>query len=261
MKNLRNYISELLEKGKREDGRSLLEYRNISVEVNPIKQANGSARVRLGDTEVVVGVKFGVGAPFPDSPEEGILMTSAEHPPMASSNFEAGPPREEAIEFSRVVDRIIRESGAIDFSKLVITPREKVWMIFIDAYPINDGGNLFDATAIGALVALKNAYLPKYDKKNDKLEHKEITKNKLKLNQIPILCTFGKIGNSLFADPDLNEESVIDASLNIGTIENGDICAMQKGGVVGFSEDEIKILVSEAIKKSKDLRKFLKKYL
>lgn len=260
MKN-KEFISALLETGKRADGRSLTDYRDIDIEVNTLSQANGSARVRLGDTEVIVGVKFDVASPFPDTPNEGVLITSAELPPLASSEFEGGPPRQPDIEFARVIDRTIRESGCLDFEKLCITPGEKVWMVFIDVAPINDGGNLFDASAIGALIALSNAKLPKYDKDEDKVTHREHTKNKIKLEKLPILCTFGKVNGNVFCDPDLDEEAVMEARLNVGTIDNGDICAMQKGGTTGFTEKEIGNMVDEAAKKGKDLRKLLKKYL
>ncbi len=261
MENKKEYISSLLKSGSREDGRGLFDYRNLEVEVNTINQANGSARVKLGETEVLVGVKFDVGTPFPDSPDQGVLMTSAEHSPLASKEFEAGPPSPKAIEFARVVDRVIRESGTIDFGKLVITPGEKVWMVFIDISPINDGGNLFDAAAIGSIVALKNARFPKYDKKKEKVEHRELTKDVIKLEKVPILCTFGKIDDNLFVDPNLSEEAATEARLNIGTIDNGDICAMQKGETGSFTDKEIKQLADEAAKKGKALRKLLKKYL
>ena len=41
-------ILELLDQGKRMDGRSLDEPRKLMVEINSIPKANGSARVRLG---------------------------------------------------------------------------------------------------------------------------------------------------------------------------------------------------------------------
>ena len=70
-----------------------------------IEKAEGSARVLLGKTEVLVGVKVETGEPFPDTPNEGVLTVNAELVPIASPNFEAGPPNEDSIELARVVDR------------------------------------------------------------------------------------------------------------------------------------------------------------
>ena len=258
---MKDFVGELLSKGKRSDGRGLMDYRKMDIEVNPIDQANGSARVRLGKTDILVGVKFGIMEPYPDSPDDGVLMVTAEQHPLASKRFEAGPPSEDSIEFSRVVDRAIRESETIDTSKLVIKSGEKVWAVFVDLFPINDDGNLFDAATLGAMIALKNAVFPKYDAKADKIEHKERTKEKLKLSQVPIMCTFEKLGDTLFLDATQDEEDVSEARLNIATIENGAVCAMQKGRVQGLTEEEVNDAVKEAIAKGKALRKELKKYL
>jgi len=51
-------------KGEREDGRKFDEYRNIKIDTNVIEKAEGSARVQLGDTHLVVGVKIQTGTPF-----------------------------------------------------------------------------------------------------------------------------------------------------------------------------------------------------
>ena len=62
----RTQILELLEQGKRIDGRALDEPREISIEINAIPKANGSAKLRLGETEVLCGVKIQPDKPFPD---------------------------------------------------------------------------------------------------------------------------------------------------------------------------------------------------
>ncbi len=36
-------------------------------------KAEGSARVKMGKTEVIVGVKMQLGEPYPDSPDKGTL--------------------------------------------------------------------------------------------------------------------------------------------------------------------------------------------
>jgi exosome complex component RRP42 len=257
-KQYKELVSALLEKGTRRDGRKPYDYRPVSVEVNPIPRANGSARVKIGDTEVIVGVKFDVGTPFPDTPEEGVLMVGAELSPISNPEFEPGPPRAPAVELARVVDRAIRESHLVKVDKLVITPKEKVWMVFVDVYPINADGNLFDAAALGAVVALKNAVLPKYDEKEEKVLHKELTKKKLELNELPILTTFGKVGSHTFSDFDMKEEEVLDARLSIATLPSGDLCAMQKGGSGTFTQQEIEMLFEKAVEKGKEFRKLVK---
>lgn len=258
MKILKSHLRSIVSKGKRDDNRGLMEYRDIEIEINPIQRANGSARVRLGNTEVLVGVKVDVGEPFPDTPENGVQIVNAELNSIASPDFEEGPPRPEAIELARVVDRGIREGKAIDTSKLCITPGEKVWLVFIDIYPINADGNLFDAAALGAIVALKNARFPKYDKKTEEIKHDELTNDKLPIKTTPILNTYGKVNGSIILDPTSSEEKVIDARISVATLENGTVCAMQKGEIGTFTIDEIIKITKDSKKYAEKLRKLVK---
>ena len=250
-----DYIRSLMEKGKRIDGRKLDQHRKISVTTGVSKNASGSARCKIGDTEVIVGVKFDMGEPYPDSPDEGTIMVTAELTPVASPHFEMGPPSVKAVELARVVDRGIRESKCIDFKKLCIKKGEKIWMAFIDLYPLNDDGNLVDACVLGVLKALQEAKFPKIV--NDKVDHESKTTTGLKLSKLPILTTVYKIGNSLLVDVNHKEEEAIDARLSI-SIANGNVYALQKGGDVPLTTDEIKKMVDIAIKKEKELVKFLK---
>jgi exosome complex component RRP42 len=54
----KGHIHKLLSTGKRVDGRALDEYRPISIQPNYLESAQGSARVRLGNTDVLVGVRW-----------------------------------------------------------------------------------------------------------------------------------------------------------------------------------------------------------
>src|SRR2546428_7608514 len=79
---------------------------------------------------------------------------------MASPTCEAEPPRPEAIELARVVDRGIRESKMVNMEKLCITPKEKVWILFIDIHVLDYDGNLFDACSYAAVAALASTIAP-----------------------------------------------------------------------------------------------------
>src|SRR3989449_9308919 len=157
---MRAHVYRLASRGQRLDGRALDEPRKVSLERKFVKTAEGSARVKLGNTDVLVGIKMSVGEPYPDTPNTGVLSTSVELIPMASPTFEAGPPRPEAIELARVVDRGIRESKMVNMEKLCITPKEKGWILFIDIHVLDYDGNLFDARPYAAVAALAAAVAP-----------------------------------------------------------------------------------------------------
>src|SRR3989338_7278004 len=122
----KSHMLKYIGKGIRYDGRKQLDYRDIRVEYGITHSAEGSARIRIGETELLAGVKLAVEKPYPDTPDKGNLMVNVELRPMASPQFESGPPGDQAIELARVVDRGIRESEAIDVRKLVIKEGEAV---------------------------------------------------------------------------------------------------------------------------------------
>ena len=248
-------IKEYLLEGKRFDKRSPEEFRELIIEPGISKNAEGSARVKLGKTEVLVGVKMSTSEPYPDSPDKGNLMVTTELLPLSSPRFEAGPPKIESIELGRLIDRAIRESKLIELEKLCIKKGEKVWTVFIDIYSINDDGNLLDASLLGVLKALQEAKFPKIV--DDKIDHESKTNSGLKLAKLPILTTVYKINGKLLVDVNTQEEKVIDARLSV-SVANGQIHALQKGGDVSFSVDEVKKAVEIATKKEKEMVKFLK---
>jgi len=246
----KNHIIEMLKEGKRLDGRDLGDAREISIETGVIESADGSAIVKYGKPEVIVGVKMIPGTPFADTPGKGVLTTGAELIPMAHPLFESGPPSEDAIELARVVDRGIRESGMVDVDKLCIKEGEEVWMCFVDIYALDYDGNLFDATSLAAVAALKSAVIPaeQYGKgKNAPLP----------TTCIPVAVTIAKIGNTLILDPNFDEEQISSARLTITTDDNGNYRAMQKGGKGSMTLDELTQCLDMSRDKGKEIRKIV----
>lgn len=248
-------IIKYLEKNIRFDGRKLDEFRKIEVEYDISKSAEGSARVKIGDTEVLAGIKLAVEAPYPDTPDNGNLMVGAELLPLSNPEFELGPPGIDSIELSRVVDRGIREANAIDTKKLVIKKGEKVWAVMIDICPINDSGNLFDAAGLAAIAALKNTRFPEY--KNDVVDYKKKTSKELPIKKVPIPVTVIKIKDSFLVDPLIEEQKYIDARLTVTTTADNKVCALQKGEDSPLSSEDVEKMIDLALKKAAELRKKL----
>ncbi len=254
MNTRKEHILKALKKGIRYDGRKLLEYREVKVEPGCIHGAEGSAKVTIGDTEIIAGIKTAIETPYPDTPDKGNLMVNAELRPMSNPEFESGPPGQQAIELSRVVDRGIRESKAIDQEKLCIEKGEKVWSIMIDLVPLNATGNLFDAGALAAIAALKNTVFPKVTDEGI-INYDEKTKDKLPLQKEPIEVTVLKIGEYFIVDPLPEEEEMLDARLTVAWTADNKICAVQKGGSEPLSIEEIDKMAGIAQNKAKELRK------
>jgi len=280
----RDYLAKLAEQGKRADGRKFDEYRKIEIEPRVVSKAEGSARVKIGNTQVMVGVKMDVGEPYSDSPESGVLTTAAELIPLASPDFEAGPPREDAIELARVVDRGVRESEVVELDKLCLEPGEKVWIVFIDIHILDYDGNLFDAASLAALAALFTAKVPiaridendinSYTKRlreiysitgvEEAIINKQIDMIKsndypLPLKEPPVSCTSVKYNGVVVLDPSLDEEEIAETRLTVATDKNGDIRAMQKGLSGSFTREEIKKVIKASVDNGKEIREILYK--
>lgn len=251
----RTKVTESLAKGTRVSGRKWDEYRDIEVLTHVSENANGSARVKLGKTDVIAGVKFGIGEPYADSPDEGSISVGLELTPLASPLFEVGPPQPTEIELARVVDRGIRESHCVDLSALCITPGEKVLSLFVDIYALNDDGNLMDASSMAALAALNDTRLSKVEDGNIIYGEYE---GKLKMACQPLLTTTVKAGNQLMADADVGEEKAQHARFTFGSTEKGVLTAFQKGGTGAFTMDELEQAIEMGLKNAKGLRKILK---
>lgn len=247
----KDYLYNLILKGERADGRGFDGYREISIERNLINKAEGSALVKLGKSQVLVGIKMQPGEPFPDSPNRGVIITNAELVPLASPTFEPGPPNETGIELARLVDRGVRESKAVDLEALCIVPGKQVWIIFIDVHILDDCGNILDASSLGAIAALLTAKVPakKFGLGED---------YPMPMRDIPIATTAIEFSDVVMFDPDSDEESIANTRLTVITTADGSICGMQKSGTGVFSPDQIYRIVDIAGEKAKEIReKFL----
>ena len=252
----KGYVSDVLKRKERLDGRGFDDYRPIKIETGLFHHAEGSARVTLGKTEVLAGIKLEVEKPYPDTPDEGSIAVNMELNPMASPSFEAGPPSQEAVELARVVDRGIRESHIVDLEKLCITPGEKMWTVFADVIIVNYDGNLFDASTLAVLAALHTAKMPKYE--DDKIVRGEWA-GKVPVKGFSTLSTFAKVNDSVILDPSLDEDKSLDARISVSVTDDDSICALQKGGLGAFSFQETEDVVTDrALKAAKQLRKDLR---
>ena len=247
----KDFIYNLLLKGERVDGRTFDQYREISIQRDIIRKAEGSALVKLGASQVLVGVKMQPGEPFPDSPTRGVIITNAELVPLASPSFEPGPPNEVGIELARLVDRGVRESKAVDLEKLCIVPGKQVWIIFIDVHILDDCGNILDAASLGAIAALLCTKVPasRFGLGEDII---------LPIKDLPIATSAIEIKDVLMFDPGEDEEAIANTKLTIITTMNGDICGSQKSGTGTLKPEQVYRIIDIACEKAKEIReKFL----
>jgi exosome complex RNA-binding protein Rrp42 (RNase PH superfamily) len=72
---------------------------------------------------------------------------------MASPVFEAGRPGPLAVHLARLVERALRQSGAVDTEALCVVAGRAAWALRVDVTVLDHGGNLVDACVLAALAA------------------------------------------------------------------------------------------------------------
>jgi len=241
-------VKDLIFGGSRVDSRNFLEYRKIKCEVGVIQKAEGSSYVSIGDTKVIVGIKFDLMEPYADTPDEGGLVVTLNYVPIifqdSNQNID--------IEYSRVLDRSIRESEMINLNEFCKVPGKEAIQIYIDCYIINNDGNLLDAMNLAAVKALSNTYMPKIE--NGEIK---ITNKKINLRTLPVLVTVSKIGNNFLVDLNRAEEKAVDYSVAVSYVDDNKICAIQKMGIGGIKFGELEKIIEIGREKQKELRKYL----
>jgi exosome complex component RRP42 len=249
----KDVILDTLSKGTRFDGRKPDEFRAIDIQKGVINTSEGSALASIGGTKVLASVKFDVATPFPDRPDQGVMISNAELLCSASPSFESGPPNEHSIEFARVVDRAIRSAEIVDVKSFFIE-EGKVLALFLDLYVLDHTGNFIDAGTMAATAALLDAKIPKVE--DAKIIRGEYVKP-LEPKALPVSATSVKIGNEWLLDPLRDEELAHDSRITIATTEKH-ICAIQKGRG-SMSKDELMSNIEIAFKRGNEIRDILKK--
>jgi len=241
-------VRDLVAANSRIDSRKLLEYREIKCEPGIIEKAEGSCYVSIGDTKVIVGIKFDLMEPYEDTPYEGGLVVTLNYVPVVFQNLDQNVD----IEYSRIIDRSIRESEMINLEEFCKVPGKEAIQIYVDCYIINNDGNLLDALNLAAVKALSTSNMPKIE--NGKIE---ITNKKINLRAFPVLVTVSKIKNKFLVDLNAAEEKAIDYAIALSYLNDNEICAIQKMGIEGIKFKELEKIIEIGREKQRELRRFL----
>ncbi|KAN0030501.1 hypothetical protein ACTA71_009140 [Dictyostelium dimigraforme] len=119
------FIQQGVENNIRNDGRNRVDYRNFAIETGEIIHANGSARVKLSQTEVLVGVKAEIThiqseitSNLQQSDTSKRLVFSVNCCPSASPEFEGKGSEFLNIELAKQLERLYSHPNVIKNLKL-----------------------------------------------------------------------------------------------------------------------------------------------
>ncbi|CRK20182.1 hypothetical protein BN1708_017786, partial [Verticillium longisporum] len=111
---------------------------------------------RGGYQQVIVRISAEVTVPHADRPFDGIFQLATELSPMASPHFEPGKPTDTEMLLSRLLEKTIRRSGALDMESLCLVAGAKVWSVRADVHVVSHDGNIVDAACLAAVAALRH---------------------------------------------------------------------------------------------------------
>jgi len=229
----KTYLERFLEENVRPDGRAFLEFRDCSINVGSISTADGSSLVRLGDTTVVCGVKAEIAEPDLDAPDDGFIVPNLDLSPLCSPKYKPGPPSDDAQVLSNRLNEVLVLSNILSTKSLCIHFGKFVWVLYIDATCINYNGNVFDATLLAMVSALKNVRLPKatYHEETNHVTCSRKIREPLSLSGIPISSSFGVFDSSrLLADPTAFEEPLLETTVTAITDSEGCLLSINQLG-------------------------------
>jgi len=246
----RKYLEDGVSQNFRSDGRTNLDYRHFVLETGIVSQTNGSARVKLAQTDVLVGIKLEIGAPEEVSPTKGRIHFSVECCPSASPEFEGRGAEELNTELARILERLLKTENVIEMEKLCIIPGKVCWILYIDALVLDSGGNLFDAISVATRAALSNTLIPVVEVANDDYDVADDPSKQWSLNvsNVPVCVTFCKIGSSYVVDATIEEELCMNVRLTIGINKQGNICTVNKGAQGGLDPSAMYEMLNHARK-------------
>lgn len=242
----RDYITRGFEQDIRNDGRCKKDIRLLEMELDVVPQANGSARVRLGGTDVIVGVKAEIASPDMDTPDAGRLLLSVECSPVASSAFRGRGGEDLSSELTASLERSLffpsthtaSPHAPISLNSLCIIPGKTCWSLYVDALLISIDGCPIDAISVAIKAALAATLLPRVelamgedpdDEPDYELIDDPSAATRIDVSNIPVTISVGVMGRGAVGiDLTSEEEHCADAILQVAVSSSGSVCGVTK---------------------------------
>lgn len=126
------YILHGVQENIRNDGRSRQDYRPMELETGIVSNSNGSARLRLANSDIIASVKCEIDVPLANRPNEGKLEFFVDCSANATPEFEGRGGEELAMEISNTLQKTYSSPNAFDLKLLCILLKQQCWKLFID---------------------------------------------------------------------------------------------------------------------------------
>jgi len=269
--NERTFVTQALHEGHRLDGRALDQFRKLELSFG---EQYGVADVTLGKTRVLAKVSAEVTTPYTDRPFDGIFTISTELSPMASPAFEVNRPTETEVLLSRLLEKTIRRSNALDTESLCLVAGQKCWSVRADLHVLSHDGNLIDSSCLAVVAALRHFRKPDTSMEGEMLTiYTPAEREPVPLSWLhsPFCVTFSFYGEEVgsegadagnereivLLDASLLEEQLRTSSCTISLNRHGEICQIAKLGGAAVEPTVLLQCASVSLQKSKELSSYL----
>ncbi|KAJ9120171.1 hypothetical protein QFC22_003070 [Naganishia vaughanmartiniae] len=249
----------------------------------------GKVDVRLGKTRVIANISASIVKPREDRPYEGLIYITSEMSGMTNQSYIEGRTTEDEVLTTRLIEKAIRKSEAVDRESLCILAGEKVWAIRITLHYLSDDGNLLDCACMAAMAALRHFKKEEVEVRGDEitvvstssamsddylariefsscslrfgnLQHKasERAPMQLAIHHTPLCVTFAYLDdNNLILDPSHYESSIATGCLTLTLNAQRELCVLSKAGGTPLAKDELMRVVRLAVERVRDMTKAL----
>ncbi|KAI0822119.1 ribosomal protein S5 domain 2-like protein [Trametes gibbosa] len=260
----KEFVYGALKQSLRLDGRAMLEMRTPTLTFGP---ELGWVECALGKTRVLAQVDGKMVKPPPERPLEGLLSIHSELSSMASNEFEPGRPSDQEVTITRMLDKVLRRSDALDKESLCVLAGQRVWHIRLTIHVLSDSGNMLDCACLAGIVALRHFRRPEVEVVGDEvtIHHPaERAPVALALHHTPFCLTFAffpDTGTPLLLDPTHLEETLSAGLLSVALNAQRELCVVQKAGGVPLAPADVLAIMDVAVGKARELDKVVERAL
>lgn len=281
----KTFVSNAIQEGLRLDCRKFGQWRPSSLTFG---NEWGVAEVQFGETRydilprrqlrqrheahswngrVLAKVSAEVTVPYPDRPFDGIFTITSELSPMVAPSFEVNRPTETEVLLSRLLEKTIRRSGALDTESLCLVAGQKCWSVRADLHVLSHDGNLIDSSCFAVVAALRHFRKPDTSMDGETVtiytpaEREPVPLSWLHSPFCVTFSFFGDEGELVLVDGTLLEEQLRQGSCTFSLNRHGEICQVSKLGGAAVDAPLFVQCAQTALDKSKEFTERLDRAL
>ena len=205
--------------------------------------------------------------PYTDRPFDGIFTITSELSPMVAPSFEVNRPTETEVLLSRLLEKTVRRSGALDTESLCLIAGQKCWSVRADLHVLSHDGNLIDAACLAVVAALRHFRKPETSIEGEALTvYTAAEREPVPLSWLHSPCCvtfsfFGEGGDTVLLDTTWLEEQLRVSSCTFSLNKHGEICQVSKLGGADIDAPVFVQCAQTALNKSKEFTDLLDRKL